>query len=176
MLTRTALTAQRLPIRVSDGIYLVDSCGNDQTVAEALVIMHAVYNGQGLDPGTAIKLADWMFQAGFVKVRDTAHWCNPVVQRVDGGLEVDEVLCGWHSTAYGVLKPLFLKLRGGKGHAGLLKTLPPQVFVNLNGVEPKTLLANEAQFDDFMRRHEEVLTSNPSYRTVFRSLIGQKPE
>lgn len=149
---------------------------HDQTVAEALVITHAVYNGQGLDPGTAIKLADWLFQAGFVRVRDTAHWCNPVVQRADGGLDVDEVLYGWHSTAYGVLKPLFLTLRGGEEYAGLLKTLPPQAFVSLNGVEPETLLANEAQYNDFMRRHEEVLARNPSYRTVFRSIIGQKPE
>lgn len=148
---------------------------NDSTVAEALAITHAVYNGQGLDPETAVNLADWLFQGGFIKVRDTANWCNPVVRQADGSLKVDETLYGWHSTAYGVLKPFFLKLRQSAAYPSLLEKLPPQAFENAKDGRPELLLADEAEYDDFMKRHEVVLTRNPLYRTVFRTVVAQRP-
>ncbi|KAK4495858.1 hypothetical protein PRZ48_013126 [Zasmidium cellare] len=148
----------------------------DRTVAEALIITHAVYSGMGLDPETAVRLADWLYQAGFTRVRDVACWCNPVTRQADGSLGIDEVLYQWHSTAYGVVKSLFLKVRASPEYPRFLEKLPAHAIQNLAGAaSPEALLANEAEYDDFMRRHEAVLTSNPAYRTVFRAVVAQRP-
>lgn len=149
---------------------------NDPTVGEALIITHAIYNGSGLDAEAAVRLADWLYEAGFVRVRDIANWCNPVVRQADGNLKIDEMLYGWHSTAYGVLKPLFLKLRDSPAYSQFLQKLPPHAFQSTADRRPEALLANEAEYDDFLKRHETALTQDPRYRTVFRSVIAQRPE
>ncbi|KAF2170054.1 hypothetical protein M409DRAFT_19663 [Zasmidium cellare ATCC 36951] len=149
---------------------------DDRTVAEALVITHAIYSGMGLDPETAVRLAGWLHQAGFTWVRDVAYWCNPVTRQADGSLKIDDILYQWHSTAYGVLKPLFLKVRTSPQYSRFLEKLPPQAINNLGGTSADALLANEADYEDFTRRHEAVLTSNPLYRTAFRLVIAQRPQ
>lgn len=149
---------------------------NDPTVAEALIITHAIYNGSGLDAEAAVRLADWLYEAGFVRVRDIANWCNPVVRQADGNLKIDDMLYGWHSTAYGVLKPLFLKLRDSPNYSQFLEKLPPQAFQSIGDRKPEALLANEVEYDDYLKRHEIALTQDPRYRTVFRSVVAQRPQ
>ena len=149
---------------------------NDPTVSEALVITHAVYSGMGLDPETAVKLTVWLYQGGFVHVRDTAQWCNPITRQADGSLKIDKIIHQWHATAYQVLQPIFLKLRASLEYARFLEKLPQHALQCLGDDQPVKLLANEAEYRDFLSRHDAVLNQNPLYRTVFRAVLAQRPE
>lgn len=148
---------------------------NDPTVAEALVITHAVYRGLGLDPTTAVQLSLWLHEAGFVAVRDIACWCYPTEQQANGTLKHDEVLQEWHGSAYQVLRPLFFKFRHSKHYASLLDKLPPQAYSNSPNGSPAELLATESAYDDFLQRHEQVLRGDPAYRTLFRVIVARRP-
>lgn len=92
----------------------------------------------------------------------------------DGTRTLNKAVDEWMQRTNEHLKPIFLKIRQMPQYPQLLDRLPDWIL-ELTNHKPETLLKDEAEYDDYMQRHQKRWREDPAWHCTVNLAVAQKP-